>query len=87
MRRTILITVLAMADAAVSMDSAIKKWPSPAILLPLYIWPTNDFIWEPVYTAAELHPEIQFQVIINPDSGPGYTGQIFTSHLEVPLHC
>ncbi|KAJ5522858.1 CAZyme family GH135 [Penicillium frequentans] len=81
MRRTILITVLAMADAAVSMDSAIKKWPSPAILLPLYIWPTNDFIWEPVYTAAELHPKIQFQVIINPDSGPGYTEFPATSYI------
>ncbi|KAJ5557593.1 Spherulation-specific family 4 [Penicillium frequentans] len=86
MRRTILTTVLAMADTAVSMNSAIKKWPSPAILLPLYIWPTDDFIWEPVYTAAELHPEIQFQVIINPDSGPGYTEFPATSYITAVAH-
>ena len=44
---------------------------STGILLPLYMWPTDNSTWSPVYEAASAHPDILFQVIINPDNGPG----------------
>ncbi|KAJ5226134.1 Spherulation-specific family 4 [Penicillium chermesinum] len=48
---------------------------STSILIPLYVWPEDDSTWGPVYNAAAAHPNIQFQVIINPSSGPGSSGK------------
>ncbi|KAJ5923361.1 Spherulation-specific family 4 [Penicillium verhagenii] len=47
--------------------------PSTCILLPLYIWPTDNTTWGPVFEAASENPDINFKVIVNPDSGPGDT--------------
>ncbi|KAJ5090085.1 CAZyme family [Penicillium argentinense] len=44
---------------------------STGILLPLYVWPEDDSTWAPVYNAVSSHPDILFQIIVNPDSGPG----------------
>jgi len=44
------------------------------VLLPLYIYPYDDagtFLWQPVIKAVAAHPHVQWQIIINPDSGPG----------------
>ncbi|GAB1741295.1 hypothetical protein NU219Hw_g6535t1 [Hortaea werneckii] len=40
------------------------------ILVPLYMFPFPG-AWDPLLQAAQKHPEITFQAIINPDSGPG----------------
>ncbi|RMZ08901.1 hypothetical protein D0862_03804 [Hortaea werneckii] len=40
------------------------------ILVPLYMFPFPG-AWDPLFQAAQKHPEITFQAIINPDSGPG----------------
>lgn len=40
------------------------------ILLPLYIYP-EDGSWAPLINAVTAHPAVDFQIIINPDSGPG----------------
>ncbi|ROW08376.1 hypothetical protein VMCG_03269 [Cytospora schulzeri] len=42
----------------------------PFILLPLYIYPAPT-AWEPLYTAAASHPELDFLVVVNPGNGPG----------------
>ncbi|KUI53111.1 Spherulin-4 [Cytospora mali] len=42
----------------------------PFILLPLYIYPTPT-AWEPLYSAAASHPELDFLVVVNPGNGPG----------------
>ncbi|KAJ5292806.1 uncharacterized protein N7443_008759 [Penicillium atrosanguineum] len=55
---------------ALSLASVVS---STAILLPLYSWPEDNSTWSPVYKAAAAHPDILFQVIVNPDSGPGET--------------
>lgn len=49
--------------------------PSPAtnkpfVLVPLYIYPFPT-AWEPLYVAADSHPELDFLVVVNPNSGPG----------------
>ncbi|KAF1952798.1 hypothetical protein CC80DRAFT_478866 [Byssothecium circinans] len=40
-----------------------------SILLPLYVYPTGG-AWDPLYTAAKVHPDVEFTVIVNPCSGP-----------------
>ncbi|KAI4921401.1 hypothetical protein J4E85_008746 [Alternaria conjuncta] len=40
-----------------------------SILLPLYVYPSAG-AWEPLYTAAKAHKNVDFNVIINPCSGP-----------------
>ncbi|RMY72508.1 hypothetical protein D0863_04467 [Hortaea werneckii] len=43
---------------------------SSFILVPLYMFPFPG-AWDPLLQAAQNHPEINFQAIVNPDSGPG----------------
>ncbi|PQE22010.1 cell surface spherulin 4 protein [Rutstroemia sp. NJR-2017a BBW] len=43
-----------------------------AILLPLYIYPLQG-AWDFVTTAVAKYPDVPFNVIINPNSGPGVT--------------
>ncbi|KAF2465111.1 uncharacterized protein BDR25DRAFT_241091 [Lindgomyces ingoldianus] len=45
-----------------------------SILLPLYVYPTTG-AWDPLYSAAKTHTDVEFTVIINPCSGPG-TGSL-----------
>lgn len=52
-----------------------KPKPSPAtnkpfVLVPLYIYPFPT-AWDPLYVAADSHPELDFFVVVNPNSGPG----------------
>lgn len=42
----------------------------PFVLVPLYIYPFPT-AWEPLYVAADAHPELDFLVVVNPNSGPG----------------
>lgn len=45
------------------------------ILLPLYVYPgTNAVSWNNATTAISAYPNVQWQVIVNPNSGPGTTG-------------
>ena len=42
------------------------------VMIPLYFYPDDGATaWNPVFSAISSHPKVQFQVIINPDSGPG----------------
>jgi len=42
------------------------------ILLPLYIYPgTSASAWSSVFSAVAAHPKVQFQIVVNPNSGPG----------------
>ncbi|OCL10268.1 hypothetical protein AOQ84DRAFT_1345 [Glonium stellatum] len=41
-----------------------------SILLPLYIYPSAG-AWDPLYQAASGYPNLDFTVIVNPNSGPG----------------
>lgn len=42
----------------------------PFILIPLYIYPEGNN-WQPLWTAASDHPNVNFTVIVNPNTGPG----------------
>ncbi|GLA19209.1 hypothetical protein AnigIFM62618_006878 [Aspergillus niger] len=55
------------------------------VLFPLYIYPTNDSTWDPLYESVTAHPDLNFTVIINPSSGPGssaYPSEEYTSSVE-----
>lgn len=45
---------------------------NPFILLPLYIYPASN-AWNTLYDSINANPSVQFQVIVNPASGPGDT--------------
>lgn len=40
------------------------------VLLPLYLYPLPG-TWDPLFNAANANPDVTFQVVINPDTGPG----------------
>lgn len=42
-----------------------------SILLPLYVYPSWEGWWDNVYAAIAANPTATFQVILNPDNGPG----------------
>lgn len=42
-----------------------------SILLPLYIYPTTTTPWTAIYDSIVANPTVTFDIIINPDSGPG----------------
>lgn len=45
------------------------------ILLPLYIYPgTSASAWSNATAAIAAYPQVQWQVVVNPNSGPGTTG-------------
>jgi hypothetical protein len=72
------LTILSAFLALISLAS------STSILVPLYVWPEDDSTWEPVFNAISSYPDVQFQVIVNPNSGPGDTGRaedIFMSEI------
>ncbi|KAJ5993652.1 Spherulation-specific family 4 [Penicillium sp. IBT 35674x] len=66
-------STIASSSTASSATASSTASPSTSILLPLYIWPTDNTTWGPVYEAAAGNPDIEFKVIVNPDSGPGDT--------------
>ena len=61
-----------LLGTALSTASVVS---STGIIIPMYVWPTDDSTWGPVYDAISSHPNIEFQVIVNPDSGPGDTSK------------
>lgn len=42
----------------------------PFVLVPLYIYPAADS-WQPFFSAAEAHRDLDFLVVVNPNNGPG----------------
>lgn len=46
---------------------------SLVLLVPLYVYPgsSTDSAWQPLYSAIEAQPKVEWQIIVNPSSGPG----------------
>jgi len=42
----------------------------PFVLVPLYIYPTVDS-WQPLFSAAQAHRDLDLLVVVNPNNGPG----------------
>ncbi|OQO03201.1 hypothetical protein B0A48_11456 [Cryoendolithus antarcticus] len=50
---------------------SIQLPPRSGVIVPLYIYPLNAGTWEPLHKAIADHSDLQFIVVINPNSGPG----------------
>lgn len=59
-----------LAAAALVACTAVGHALKTNILLPLYVYPVPG-AWDHVYSAIEKNPTLEFQIVINPDSGPG----------------
>ncbi|KAJ5595005.1 Spherulation-specific family 4 [Penicillium hispanicum] len=64
---------------ALAMASAVS---STSVLLPLYVYPETPDIWSAVYNSVASYPSVQFQIIINPSSGPGGNAASLGSNLR-----
>ncbi|KAK5170097.1 uncharacterized protein LTR77_004681 [Saxophila tyrrhenica] len=66
------VVLLAIVIPCALLLSDIQPGPTQpaAILLPLYIYPSRN-AWEPLFNAVSTNQEVNFTVIVNPDSGPG----------------
>ena len=52
------------------------------ILLPLYLYPGESAsAWSNIFSTISTHPSVQFQVVVNPNSGPGTTGDLTDQNL------
>lgn len=82
LRNFIVAASAALVATAAPLKKRIAPNPNLAVDLPLYSWPI-DGAWDEVYRALSDNPQTQFNIIINPDSGPGeyppnsdYTGGV-----------
>ena len=45
------------------------------ILLPLYLYPGDGAsAWDPIFSTISSYPQLQFDIVVNPNSGPGTAG-------------
>ena len=59
-----------LAAAGSSAPASSGSGIGTAVLVPLYVYPSTN-AWQPLYDAIRANPSQKFNVIVNPDSGPG----------------
>ncbi|KAH8594472.1 Spherulation-specific family 4-domain-containing protein [Bisporella sp. PMI_857] len=52
-------------------QNQVKMVNLASVLLPLYIYPSLNTTWSSIYTSITSNPSLSFDIIINPNSGPG----------------
>ncbi|KAF7378205.1 putative Cell surface spherulin 4-like protein [Mycena sanguinolenta] len=65
--------ILATLLAILTFLAVVPVHAQTGIIVPLYSYPETSATWEPLETAITTYPDVQFYVIVNPDSGPGPT--------------
>ena len=63
-------TMLNIALRVLALTGLCAPVLSSFVLLPLYIYPSPT-AWAPVYDAVQNNPTVKFQIVVNPNSGPG----------------
>ncbi|KKK15244.1 hypothetical protein ARAM_005025 [Aspergillus rambellii] len=67
----IVVIVVIVVPLAVLLPRRNHRGKPSTVLFPLYIYPKSNATWGPLYEAALAHPELDFVVVVNPQSGPG----------------
>lgn len=75
MELTRLVTGLVVAPALWAAAGAGVGALKTNMLLPLYVYPSPG-AWNEVYEAIEKNPRLEFQIVLNPDTGPGSNASI-----------
>ncbi|KAF7378206.1 putative cell surface spherulin 4-like protein [Mycena sanguinolenta] len=65
--------ILATLLALLAFLTVVPVHAQTGIIVPLYAYPKTSATWKPLQTAIRTYPDVQFYVIVNPDSGPGPT--------------
>ncbi|KAJ6495529.1 Spherulation-specific family 4 [Mycena vulgaris] len=65
--------ILAILLSVLAFLAVVPVHAQTGIIVPLYSYPETNVTWEPLETAISAFPDVQFYVIVNPDSGPGPT--------------
>ncbi|KAJ7732459.1 Spherulation-specific family 4 [Mycena metata] len=65
--------ILATVFSVLAFLTVIPVQAQTGIIVPLYSYPVSNATWEPLEMAISTFPDVQFYVIVNPDSGPGPT--------------
>ncbi|BCS28305.1 spherulation-specific family 4 protein [Aspergillus puulaauensis] len=66
----VVILVIVLPLALILPNKGEKGKPS-SVIFPLYIYPESNSTWGPLYTAISSHPDLDFVIVVNPQSGPG----------------
>ncbi|KAL3476616.1 Spherulation-specific family 4-domain-containing protein [Aspergillus californicus] len=67
----VVILVIVIPLAIILPKRGDKGGEPSSVIFPLYIYPETNSTWGPLYEAIQSHPELNFVVIVNPQSGPG----------------
>jgi len=65
--------ILAILLSVLAFLAVVPVLAHTGIIVPLYSYPETNATWEPLETAIGAFPDVQFYVIVNPNSGPGLT--------------
>ncbi|KAL4914634.1 Spherulation-specific family 4 [Aspergillus aurantiobrunneus] len=66
----VIILVIVIPLAIILPNRGDKGRPS-SVIFPLYIYPESNSTWGPLYEAVLTHSDLNFVVVVNPESGPG----------------
>ncbi|KAJ5949880.1 hypothetical protein N7454_001464 [Penicillium verhagenii] len=67
----VVIIVIVVPLAVILPKKNAHKGKASKVLYPVYVYPTTNTTWDPLYEAISTYPEVDFVIIVNPSSGPG----------------
>jgi len=68
----LVVVIVIVVPIAVMFGKKKNGAPRSDVLVPLYVYPSPG-AWDPLFEAAEKHPNLNFTAVVNPASGPGDT--------------
>ncbi|KAL4783563.1 Spherulation-specific family 4 [Aspergillus varians] len=69
----VVILVIVLPLALILPNRGGDKGKPSSVIFPLYIYPESNSTWLPLYEVILTHPDLDFLVVVNPQSGPGST--------------
>ncbi|KAM0719794.1 hypothetical protein Q7P37_003928 [Cladosporium fusiforme] len=66
----VVLIVVIVPTAVILSGRQRSKGLASSVILPLYIYPLDD-AWQPLYNALNATSDLNYTIVVNPDSGPG----------------